>query len=86
MPNPNIVTITATKRSAVVSQRIVDGGRERFENGTDVLEPGVEQSFIVHEGQCLRVVDAPLPVVDETHTDDQPAAGAAVATTEGEAA
>ena len=59
---PTIVTIKSSARAAVISERIVDDGRERHQNGFVELEPGVEQSFIVHAGQSLRVVEAePLP-------------------------
>jgi hypothetical protein len=58
VPQPNIVTITASAPAVVISERIVDGGRERFENGRDPLNPGEPQSFVLHAGQSVRVVDA----------------------------
>lgn len=59
-----IVTITATAKAVVISERI--GDRERHENGRDELVPYQAQSFIVHQGQSLRVVEleeeaAPVP-------------------------
>lgn len=63
---PHIVTIKSSAPAVVISERIVDDGRERHVNGTDVLEPDVEQSFIVHDKQSLRVVALPADVkVDE---------------------
>jgi hypothetical protein len=60
---PTIVTIKSSARAAVISERIVDDGRERHENGNDELVPDVEQSFIVHAGQSLRVIELP-PLVE----------------------
>lgn len=61
---PTIVTIKSTAPADVISERIVEDGRERHENGRDALEPDVEQSFIVHTGQSLRVVArAPVEAV-----------------------
>ena len=51
-----IVTIKSTAPAVVISERIAEDGRERFENGRDLLVPDVEQLFIVHDGQSLRVV------------------------------
>lgn len=51
-----IVTITCSAPAEVISERIVDGGRERHENGRDELVPGVPQDFIVHDEQSVRVV------------------------------
>lgn len=51
-----IVTIKSTAAAVVISERI--GDRERHENGRDDLAPGVEQSFIVHAGQSIRVEEA----------------------------
>lgn len=50
-----IVTIKASAPAVVISERIAD--RERIENGRDELVAGEEQSFIVHQGQSLRVVE-----------------------------
>jgi len=52
---PTIVTIKSTAPAVVISERIVD--RERFENGRDELQPDIEQSFLIHQGQSLRVVE-----------------------------
>ena len=54
-----IVTITCSAPAVVISERIAD--RERFDNGSDLLEPNVPQDFIVHEGQSVRVVALPEP-------------------------
>lgn len=50
-----IVTIKSNAPAVVISERIAD--RERHENGRDALEPGIEQQFIVHASQSLRVVE-----------------------------
>ena len=52
---PTIVTIKSTAPAVVISERI--GDRERHDNGRDELVPDVEQSFVVHAGQSLRVVE-----------------------------
>jgi hypothetical protein len=61
VPQPTIVTITASAPAVVISERIVDDGRERFENGRDALEADKPQSFVLHAGQSVRVVDAEAP-------------------------
>lgn len=57
MKTTAIVTIKNPDGAAtvlrVISERL--GDRERFENGVDLLTPGEEQDFIVHDGQSLRV-------------------------------
>jgi len=62
---PNVITITATQRAMVISEAIVDDGRERHENGRDLLEPGKPRSFIVDSGASVRVIDAPVAPEDE---------------------
>jgi hypothetical protein len=57
VPQPTIVTITTSAPAVVISERIVDDGRERFENGRDPLIPGESQSFVIHPGQSVRVVE-----------------------------
>jgi hypothetical protein len=52
-----IVTIKSSHPAVVISERI--GDRERFENGRDELVPDVEQDFLVHEGQSLRIEALP---------------------------
>lgn len=69
---PTIVTIKSTAAIAVISERIVDDGRERHHNGVDHIAPGKERSFIVDSEQSLRVVElveeaAPAPA--EAATD-----------------
>jgi hypothetical protein len=59
VPQPTIVTITASAPAVVISERIVDDGRERFDNGRDALVPGEPQTFVIHPGQSVRVVDLP---------------------------
>lgn len=65
-----IVTIKSTAAAVVISERIVDEGRERFENGRDALEPGVAQDFIVHPGQSVRVVELPVQVEAATTNEE----------------
>lgn len=60
-----IVTITTTAPIEIVSERIAEDGRERFENGRDPIAANSSQDFIVHEGQSLRVVVA-VPEADMT--------------------
>lgn len=66
-----IVTIKSTKPAVVISERITD--RERFDNGSDLLEPNVPQDFIVHAGQSVRVIELPEPDAEPTTGVDQPA-------------
>ena len=67
MPKPNVVTITASAPVEVISERI--GDRERFENGRDLVAAGEEQSFIVHPGQSLRIVE---PAPNAELVEEQP--------------
>lgn len=86
---PHIVTIKSSAPAVVISERIVDDGRERHVNGTDVLEPDVEQSFIVHDKQSLRVVAVPAAIEVDEPTEvavDESAPAAAAAPAEGAAA
>jgi len=62
---PNIVTVTATSKVKVITERL--GDRERRENGTTQLDADQSESFIVSPGQSLRIV----------HEEDQPAQPAA---------
>lgn len=69
MKTTAIVTIKNPDGAAtvlrVISERL--GDRERFENGVDLLTPGEEQDFIVHDGQSLRVEKGePVPAADTT--------------------
>jgi hypothetical protein len=59
VPQSTIVTITASVPAVVISERIVDDGRERFENGRDSLAAGESQDFVIHDTQSVRVVAAP---------------------------
>lgn len=67
----NVVTIKSSGHAVVISERIAD--RERFENGRDTLEPGVEQSFIIHAGQSIRVVEIEAPIATPTLEPEAPA-------------
>jgi hypothetical protein len=64
VPQPTIVTITASAPAEVISERIVDDGRERFDNGRDALKPGEPQTFVIHAGQSVRVVEAQPAAVE----------------------
>lgn len=54
---PTVVTLSTTAPVHVISERIVDDGRERHPNGVDRVEPGTPLDLIVHAGQSLRVVE-----------------------------
>lgn len=55
-----IVTISTTAPVVVISERIVDEGRERHHNGVDRIEAGASMDLIVHAGQSLRIVEVDL--------------------------
>lgn len=41
----------------VVSQKVVEDGRELYPNGTDDVAPGETQSFIIHGKQTLSIIE-----------------------------
>lgn len=47
----------------VVSEKIIDDGRERVTNGVDEIAAGTEMEFVVHAGQSIRVIEIPQPAV-----------------------
>jgi hypothetical protein len=53
---PTIVRVSASRPALVTVERIAD--RERMPNGATPLEPNVERSFIVDDGQSLRITEA----------------------------
>lgn len=56
-----IITVTAQAYATVISENIIDGGRERHENGRDPLEPGKARQFIIDDNASIRVVMAQAP-------------------------
>jgi hypothetical protein len=52
---PTFVIIRAYAPVTVVTEQIVD--RERRPNGSTPLAAGEEQSFIIHGGQSIRVIE-----------------------------
>lgn len=50
----------------VISEKIIEDGRQRLQNGVDDLAPGEEQTFIIHEKQSLRIVELPIQDVQQT--------------------
>lgn len=64
------VSVDAGHRLLVVSERIVEDGRERHQNGIDEVAAGTEQDFIVHRGQSLRVAVEPVPAVADVATPE----------------
>lgn len=66
----------------VVSQKVVEGGRELFPNGADDIPPGETQDFIIHAGQTLAILELPAeadttPVPEAASAADAPAAAPA---------
>jgi hypothetical protein len=64
-----VITITAGDKPVdVISEKIVEEGRQRFPNGVDRLAPEESMQFLMHETQSLRVVvvDEPEPTVEPT--------------------
>lgn len=57
----------------VISQKIVDDGRELVPNGVDEVPAGESVDFIVNAGQSIRVVEETLPAPAETATEQVPA-------------
>ena len=57
MSTSTVVTISTTARVRVQVESIIEGGRERIQNGETVVEPGADRSFVVQEDQSIRVVD-----------------------------
>ena len=57
----------------VISQKIVDDGRELVPNGIDEVPAGESVDFIVNAGQSIRVVEEMLPALEETATEQVPA-------------
>ena len=53
----------------VISQKIVDDGRELVPNGIDEVPAGESVDFIVNAGQSIRVVEEMLPAPAETATE-----------------
>ena len=53
----------------VISQKIVDDGRELVPNGVDEVPAGESVDFIVNAGQSIRVVEEMLPAPAETATE-----------------
>lgn len=52
------VTITAGALPVnVISEKIIEDGRQRLENGIDRLEPGESQPFVLHAKQSIRLVE-----------------------------
>lgn len=52
------VTITAGALPVnVISEKIIEDGRQRLENGIDRLEPGESQLFVLHAKQSIRLVE-----------------------------
>lgn len=49
----------------VISQKIIDDGRELVPNGIDEIPAGEEIDFIVHAGQSIRVVEEPAVAMSE---------------------
>lgn len=56
-----IITVTAQAYATVISENIIDGGRERHENGRDPLLPGIPRQFIIDDNASIRVVMAQAP-------------------------
>jgi hypothetical protein len=52
---PTFVVIRAYAPVTIVTEQIVD--RERRPNGSTLLAAGEEQSFIIHGGQSIRVIE-----------------------------
>jgi hypothetical protein len=85
------VTVTAEDRDvAVTSQKIVDDGRERHDNGVDIVRAGTSDEFLVHSGQSIRIdehIEPPAQEVDEDESaenvEGKPAADAPAVKTEG---
>ena len=50
----------------VISQKIVDDGRELVPNGVDEVPAGESVDFIVNAGQSIRVVEEILPAAEES--------------------
>lgn len=53
---PNVVTIIASGPIRVITETIMDGGRERKVNGDVALEANVEHHCVVNAEQSIRVV------------------------------
>lgn len=55
--NGTTVTITAGSEPVnVISEKIIEDGRQRLVNGTDLLEPGETGLFVVQDGkQSVRI-------------------------------
>lgn len=45
----------------VISQKIIDDGRELAPNGVDEVPAGESVDFIINAGQSIRVVEETLP-------------------------
>lgn len=48
----------------VISQKIVDDGRELAPNGVDEVPAGESVDFIINAGQSIRVVEETLPATE----------------------
>ena len=46
----------------VISQKIIDDGRELVPNGIDDIPAGESIDFVIHAGQSIRVVEEAAPV------------------------
>lgn len=70
-----IVTIKASAPVVVISERIVDDGRERHHNGEDRVEPGEELELLINQGQSLRIVEVDV-AAEKAAADARDAANA----------
>lgn len=50
----------ANARLVVVTQAIVEDGRELHPNGEERIEPGGEATFVVHSTRSLRLYEEPI--------------------------
>lgn len=57
----------------VISQKVIDDGRELVPNGIDDVPAGMSVDFIINSGQSIRVVEETLPEGLETPTEQVPA-------------
>ncbi len=75
-----VVSITSNARIAVLSQIVVDGGRELKPNGLRHVQAGQTRDFIVDEHEVLTVAAAPEPPPEEAGDAEAAAPAAAPAT------
>lgn len=52
-----VIVIAGKKPVNVISEKIIEDGRQRLDNGVDRIEPEKSAEFVVNTTQSLRIVE-----------------------------